>query len=404
MKLPPVKWRAFGYCHSCIGGRLIKIKGPKYVRNFKKHVFSDHTKINKTKLLECNVCHKKFKQIDKLKQHFCETFKNVKNPLAYTYHDKDSEVLRVLQGLSSNLEKYQMCFNLKIAAPNIFPPLKIPNGWHHYNMQQYGNVNGTFFIQNCLMEKVQEGGENELLLDKNIEIFRDGTYNVLLGRESTYLFNDDLICERIGEQYRYTLKDPQVANAADNVDILQELDGLREVQKYIQKNQLIHRNPLKIRRKSNVYANPDLLLPSQLTYLTSLRLRKYWQFVEFLRDHNLGDIRSLSLPAQALLFLMRLRHGLPYDSLAIQFGIRKDTVKRVFWKISLVYYESSNATLRMWTENPSNAQKNQFFRGLIEEMDPLYRQIASRMKGWSKYMKKLILIQFGDIFCMFFEL
>ena len=60
------------------------------------------------------------------------------------------------------------------------------------------------------MEKVQEGGENELLLDKNIEIFRDGTYNVLLGRESTYLFNDDLICERIGEQYLYTLKDPQV--------------------------------------------------------------------------------------------------------------------------------------------------------------------------------------------------
>ena len=98
----------------------------------------------------------------------------------------------------------------------------------------------------------------------------------------------------------------------------------------------------------------------------------------------MGDTRSLSLAAQALLFLMRLRHGLSYDFLAINFGVDKRTVKRFFWKISLVYYESSNATLRMWTENPTDAQKNQFFRQLIQEMDPLYRQIASRMKGWSK--------------------
>ena len=102
---------------------------------------------------------------------------------------------------------------------------------------------------------------------------------------------------------------------------------------------------------------------------------------DFLKDHNLGDTRSLSLAAQALLFLMRLRHALPYDFLAINFGITKTVVKEIFWKISLIYYESSNATLRMWTENPTDDQKTRFFLRLSQEMDPLYFQIASRMKG-----------------------
>ena len=103
---------------------------------------------------------------------------------------------------------------------------------------------------------------------------------------------------------------------------------------------------------------------------------KYWRFVEFLKQKNLSDTKYLKLTAQALLFLMRLRHGLSYDFLQINFDVDKNTVKAVFWKIALIYYHWSNGPLRIWTEGPSDERKNQIFQKMIDDMDPLYKLIA----------------------------
>ena len=80
---------------------------------------------------------------------------------------------------------------------------------------------------------------NEILVDKNLEIVREGTFNVMLGHSVTYLFHPDLISENLGGQYRYSLKDPQVANT--NAIDLEEMEGLREYQKYIKNNQIPHK-------------------------------------------------------------------------------------------------------------------------------------------------------------------
>ena len=137
------------------------------------------------------------------------------------------------------------------------------------------------------------------MVDKNIEIIRPGTFNVKLGRAVTYLFNSDLLVEDLGHQYKFSLREPPAANEIDRD--MQYFDGLREFRSYIKNNKIphryiysiliitnvllsvancefSHRYPRRIRRKSNVYANPELLPGSQLTYLTSMRIRKFWQY------------------------------------------------------------------------------------------------------------------------------
>ena len=50
------------------------------------------------------------------------------------------------------------------------------------------------------------------------------------------------------------------------------------------------RYPLKIRRQSNVYMNPDLLMEPHLTHLTALSAENFWLFVEKLSGEGLQVI------------------------------------------------------------------------------------------------------------------
>ena len=129
-----------------------------------------------------------------------------------------------------------------------------------------------------------------------------------------------------------------------------------------------------------------------MTFLTGKTVLKYWRFVEYLKQKNLSDTKGLKLTAQALLFLMRLRHGLSYDFLKISFDVDKMIVKKYFWKIALLYYHWSNAYLRMWTEGPSDERKNHVFQRMIDDMDPIYKLIAGRMKDPQNRSRKCYII------------
>ena len=131
---------------------------PKYVTNYKSHVFGDHTKINQTKKLNCEICKLSFKSEEKIQSHFCETFRYVVDPIPYSYYPEGSELSDLVNDLTktnSCLQIYTLCFNTKACIPSIFPPIETPREWHKYGMKDYGTTSGTFFVMNCLREKIQ---------------------------------------------------------------------------------------------------------------------------------------------------------------------------------------------------------------------------------------------------------
>ena len=105
--------------------------------------------------------------------------------MEYKLYDPDSLIGKSLNGLKP-WKLFSLCSQLKIAIPNIYPPLFVSGGYRKWDLSRYCSTAGSSEFLSIVLQQMEEENsdqvENGILLDKSIHIIReDGLHYIPIG-------------------------------------------------------------------------------------------------------------------------------------------------------------------------------------------------------------------------------
>ena len=209
-----------GWCDKCKpNGFLFQFETTRRVHNWRDHVSRPHDRIRIT----CQKCGETFRQQTLYSSHMCEAMKDPVNPQFYNLLHPNSDLAKTIRGLPP-LDVLTITQQLKLAIPETSPPVSVPAEWVKWNFKDFSNPSGVSFIENALMDKVTAGGENSLLLHRNIEIIRGpDLYNITLTDRVTAMKSHKLVVEEHNADYwKVSLRYPPTLNGNDENQPLDE--------------------------------------------------------------------------------------------------------------------------------------------------------------------------------------
>ena len=317
-----------GFCHICDhGGHLFEYPDGKHAPQlFQRHLNVNHDKID----LICDKCQNRFQQFAKLKSHQCWKTRDITEFVDYDLVTDGSEYANTIAELTP-YQKFVILKEDRKAVPNIFPPVVVPKSMRQYKFETYSNINGVSFIVDVLTEKIQNGGENLVHLDKNINIKRQDVHDIILGRENTCLYHEQMsniyypfIINETEDGFFVSLKEPPKDDDDENIP-LNNISDLEVYQKYKKgmpgMTSHPHHYDLKTRRSTNIFLRPEVQTTYQIKHQTTFDLENYWRFCDLLKKNGVSDGHTMSIPSKALLALRRIRLGTSFDELAILFQV-----------------------------------------------------------------------------------
>ena len=90
--------------------------------------------------------------------------------VTYRLKTTESSELARLASRQSELGKYNVLYEEKVAIPSEFPPLSVQSDWRRVNFNKVGTTKGNNFIIKTLKERVKMGLDNIVSLDAFIKV------------------------------------------------------------------------------------------------------------------------------------------------------------------------------------------------------------------------------------------
>ena len=253
----------FGYCHFCWDilddpYKYWTAESKNGFSHWKRHAQGTHTK-KKDVFEECNVCGKTFKETShtgrRMGKHHCTKAKESDAPFT---NYKIRTVGTALQELTCEMRKsldlddpditpstpltplqlYKLCYHERLCIANAYPGLYC-KGQKDVSFEEYGNVRGIDFYKAVLTEKLQNGGQNQIKIHKNIRVLDDGnteifrlTENILNPCAPNRLDSVHLTAEPDPSDNEVCLLHLRRPEEATPKDRKQDLDDCKELKRY----------------------------------------------------------------------------------------------------------------------------------------------------------------------------
>ena len=365
---------------------------PRAKEHHKRHVTADQHK--EPLKLNCKYCSRSFLQQRDFQKHVCmsESAKKVHFE-PFTLKLCNSTLVKFL--LSSGKPKshiIQVLQEEKIAVPEMWPPLNVPVSWLKNNdtkalYEMSGNLSGTKFLKMMLKEKVKLGGENEMILFKNIQVMSDPDHVVHHLSTEVTKPNDTflLVTDHSETQWRVSLKhppqkDPILKNPSDLTDD----PSLRLHHQFAKKagySYEPHRYPAQLTNNMNKFQMPWMLTEALMFNYTGLTTKQYWSLCDVLERTRLSSLAKIPMTQVVMLFRLKIRQGFSNLVLGDAFGIKKEYVQELFVATCIFLNKEFHHIPPKWTdESTTDDDIDLIFEELNSNLDPMFEEIRKRFK------------------------
>ena len=389
----PAESKTTVFCHICdYNFDCDDPDKPQAKRDHKRHVTADqHYEPLK---LNCQYCGRVFLQQLDFKKHKCiqESRKKV-DYQPFNLKLRNSELVKFL--LTSGKPKSHIIEVLqeeKVAVPSMWPPLNVPVSWLQnqetravYEMS--GNLNGTSYLQTLLKEKVKLGGENSMILFKNIQVMSDDSHVVQHLSAEVTKPNDALllVTDYSDTQWKVSLKNPpKVDPLLNKPSPLTNDQTLRLHHQFGTKAGFTHephRYPKLLTTGMNKFQMPWMLSEKMMFNYTGLTCMQFWSLCDVMEMTQLGNLTKVPITQVVMLFRLKIRQGFSNLVLADVFGITKEYVQELFVATCIYLNKHFHNIPPKWTnESTTDEEIDTIFAELNGNLDPMFDEIRRRFK------------------------